>query len=184
MIWSCVSHDGAGRIFISVKVPGSTLHCIFSFCTPKLFHEIATHVFTFSEYLRFRKETRYRLECEGNSTGGFDPNHENFNVNINNNVTCHVSVSVISDIPLDVRQTVCHCLDGEYRALTNGRVTFAIEMNISEVEARAAKDADTIILKLLTHRVPVYKILKALDKIERDDAVHVIARWLQHIEHS
>ena len=83
-----------------------------------------------------------------------------------------------------MRQTVCHCLDGEYRSLTNGRVAFAIEMNISEVEARAAKDADTIILKLLTQRVPVYKVLKALDKIDRADAVHVIGEWLQGIEHS
>ena len=96
----------------------------------------------------------------------------------------HVSLSVISDIPLDVRQTVCHCLDGEYRSLTKGRVAFAKEMNISEVEARAAKDADTIILKLLTQRVSLYKVLKALDKIDRDDAVHVIAEWLQGIEQS
>ena len=79
---------------------------------------------------------------------------------------------------------MCHCLDGEYRSLTKGRVAFAIEMNISEVEARAAKDADTIILKLLTQRVSVYKVLKALDKIDRDDAVHVIAEWLQGIEQS
>ena len=61
---------------------------------------------------------------------------------------------------------------------------FAIEMNIPEVEARIADDTETIILKLMTQRVSVYDVLKALDKIGRADAVHVIAEWLQGIEHS
>ncbi|KAI0237383.1 hypothetical protein LSAT2_012110 [Lamellibrachia satsuma] len=47
---------------------------------------------------------------------------------------------VISDIPLEVRQTVCYCLDGKYLSLNNGQVAFAIEMNIREVEARRADD--------------------------------------------
>ena len=83
-----------------------------------------------------------------------------------------------------MRQTVCYCLDEKYLYLTNGQVAFAIEMNIPEVEAGRADDAETIILKLLTQRVPVYKVLKALDKIGRADAVHVIAQWLQGIERS
>ena len=36
----------------------------------------------------------------------------------------------------------------------------------------------------MTQRVSVYDVLKALDKIGRADAVHVIAEWLQGIEHS
>ena len=79
---------------------------------------------------------------------------------------------------------MCYCLDGKYLSLTNGRVAFAIEMNIPEVEARRADDTETIILKLMTQRVSVYDVLKALDKIGRADAVHVIAEWLQGIEHS
>ena len=61
---------------------------------------------------------------------------------------------------------------------------FAIQMNISEVAARRADDTETIILKFLTQRVSVYDLLKALDKIGRADTVHVIAEWLQGIEHS
>ena len=82
---------------------------------------------------------------------------------------------------LDVRRTLCHHLDAKKGRLCKGLVFFAVEMGITQVEADAA-DSNAVFDKLGTDRESVYHVIKALDKIDRHDAVKVVGDWLQGIE--
>ena len=96
-------------------------------------------------------------------------------------VTCVLFCLVVTDMSLDVRTSLRHHLDAKKGRLCKGLVFFAVEMGISQIEAEAA-DSNAVFDNLGTERESVYRVLKALDKIDRHDAVKVVGDWLQGIE--
>ncbi|KAK2185203.1 hypothetical protein NP493_243g03085 [Ridgeia piscesae] len=82
---------------------------------------------------------------------------------------------------LEVRKTLRHHLDAKKGPLCKGLLYFAVQMGISQIETEAS-DSNGVFQKLGTRRESVYRVLIALDKIDRHDAVKVVGDWLQRRE--